>query len=339
MSISSAIAQQQNARPKTIGETIALLAPELARALPKGLDADRMARLALTLVRKDPKLAACTPESFAGALLTSAALGLEPGVGGEAFLAPFKVKGVMECTLIVGYQGMAKLYFQHPLAQHLDAQAVHEADAFDYAYGLDPFLTHKPARGERGEVIAYYAVARLTTGAKSFLVLFPDEVKALRSGKVGPNGDIPDPQHWMERKTCVRQLVKLLPKSTTLIRALAADEHSGRELHADLVAARQIEAPPTTAPAVVKPDTSAPEAPSQASGAEAINDQQSKKLHALLYEAGMGERVASLAYLSDQVDRVLASSGELSKAEASMCIERLVTIVESPFEEPPEREP
>jgi recombination protein RecT len=331
MSISSAIAQQQNARP-SIATLIAQLQPEIARALPKGMDADRIARLALTALRKTPKLAECSPESFAGALLTASALGLEPNVGGEAWLVPYK----RECTLIVGYVGLAKLYFQHPLAQHLDAQAVYEADAFDYAYGLDPFLIHKPAKGERGQVTAYYAVARLTTGAKAFVVLSPEEVKTLRNGKVGPNGDIPDPQHWMERKTAVRQLVKLLPKSTTLIRALAADEHSGRELQADLVAARQIEAPPANAPAVAQPVTSTPETASPAPGVEAINEQQWIRLRGLLREAGMDDQVASLAYLSDQVNRPLAGGHELSKTEAAMCIERLEKIVEAPFEEPPE---
>jgi recombination protein RecT len=247
-SVRNAVAQQQNTRPPTVAQAIAMLQPELARALPKGMDADRLARLALTLVRKDRALAECSPESFAGALLTAASLGLEPGVNGEAYLVAYK----RECTLIVGYQGMAKLYFQHPLAQHIDARTVYENDEFDYAYGLDPFLNHKPTKGERGNVAYYYAVAKLTTGAKAFVVLTPAEVKALRGGNVGPSGRIPDPQRWMERKTALRQLVKLLPKSTQLNQALAVDERPGRELYAELVEQRhQIEAPPQPAPAGV----------------------------------------------------------------------------------------
>jgi phage RecT family recombinase len=168
-------------------------------------------------------LADCSPESFAGALLTAAALGLEPGVNQEAYLVPYKG----ECTLIVGYQGYAKLFWQHPLAKHLDAHAVHENDEFDYAYGLAQYLRHKPARGDRGKITDYYAVAELSTGASAFVVLTADEVKALRGGKVGPSGKIPDPMHWMERKTALRQLVKLLPKSTNLVAALAVDEQRG----------------------------------------------------------------------------------------------------------------
>jgi recombination protein RecT len=223
----------------TIAGLIKQLEPEIARALPRGLDADRVARLALTVVRQNAQLAACTPQSFAGALLTAAALGLEPGVNGEAYLVPYKNKHTrgVECQLIIGYQGMAKLFFQHPLASDLDAQAVYEKDEFDFAYGTGAFLTHRPsAAADRGDVIYYYAIARLSTGASKFVVLTPEEVKELRRGKVGPSGDIPDPQRWMEKKTCVRQLVKLLPRSASLSAALAADEQLGSGLRRAQVA-------------------------------------------------------------------------------------------------------
>lgn len=230
-STQSAVAQRNEKQP-SIAEFISRLTPEIQRALPKGMDADRIARLALTVVRRDRALAACTLDSFAGALLTAAALGLEPGVNGEAYLVAYKG----ECTFIAGYQGMAKLFWQHPMARHLDAQAVYANDEFDYAYGLDPYLTHKPARGDRGtDIVAYYAVAALSSGAKAFVVLSPKEVRDLRGGKVGPSGKIADPTHWMERKTVLRQLFKLMPKSSTLQHALDADEKTGTELHRELI--------------------------------------------------------------------------------------------------------
>ncbi|NKV63713.1 hypothetical protein GS924_06770 [Rhodococcus hoagii] len=57
--------------------------PELQRALPKHMDPDRMARIALTVLRQTPKLNECKPESFLGALMTAAQVGLEPGPLGE----------------------------------------------------------------------------------------------------------------------------------------------------------------------------------------------------------------------------------------------------------------
>lgn len=220
----------QQGGPQTIGSLITRMQGEIARALPKHMDADRMARIALTAVRRDPALERCSPASFMGALLTAAQLGLEPGVSGEAYLVAYK----QECTLIVGYQGYAKLFWQHPMAKHLDAQAVYERDEFDYAYGLEPFLRHKPALGDRGDVVAYYAVASLTSGASAFVVLSPEDVRALR-GSTGPNGKIKDPMHWMARKTAVRQLVKLLPKSADLARAIEADDKVRTDLNEDAI--------------------------------------------------------------------------------------------------------
>lgn len=248
------LSQPRAAKP-TVGALIQQLRPEIQRALPAGLSGDRVARLALTCVRKEPKLAECTPESFAGALLSAAALGLEPGVNGEAYLVPYKDRKtqISECTLIIGYQGFAKLFWQHPLAKHLDCQAVHERDSFDYRLGTDPFLSHKPATGERGRIVNYYAVAGLEGGAAPFVVLSPEEVKALRGGKTGSSGNIPDPQKWMERKTVLRQLFKLTPKSTQLATAIQADERTGTDLHAEHVAARELEAPAVPALAAAAP--------------------------------------------------------------------------------------
>lgn len=238
----AAVARRQEQQP-SLATVVQTMVPEIRRALPRHMDADRMARLALTVIRQTPALARCTPESFAGALLTASALGLEPGVNGEAYLVPHG----RECTLIVGYQGYAKLFWQHPLAEHLDAQAVYEGDDFDYAYGLDPFLRHKPAAEKKGNPTHYYAVAKLSTGARAFVVLTADEVKALRQGKVGPSGSIVDPMRWMERKTAVRQLVKMLPKSPNLARALDVDEVGGHTLQRQQIAANTpaaIDAPP-----------------------------------------------------------------------------------------------
>src|ERR1035437_3927959 len=87
-------AQHANA-PVSIATFIKDMQPEIARALPVHLDADRMARIILTVVRKTPKLMECTRDSFAGAILTGASLGLDFG-NGEAYLVPYG----KECSFI-----------------------------------------------------------------------------------------------------------------------------------------------------------------------------------------------------------------------------------------------
>jgi recombination protein RecT len=236
----------------TLAQYFRSLEPEMARALPKHMPAERMARIALTTVRRDKtgKLGRCTPESFAGALLTAAQLGLEVG-NDEAYLVPYSG----EVTLIVGYQGYAKLFWQSPLARHLDAQAVHAADFFEYEYGLSPRLVHRPAMvADRGPVVAFYAVAALSTGGSAFVVLSPEQVKALRATSKRP--DVRDPMMWMERKTALRQLFKLLPKSAELNAALAADDQVRTDLTENVVeSASYIDAEPPAAIEQVDPQT------------------------------------------------------------------------------------
>lgn len=206
----------------TIADALAAMRPEIERALPRHMSADRLARIALTEVRKTPALARTNPQSFFGALLTAAALGLEPGVSGECYLVPYKD----ECQLIVGYQGVAKLFWQHPMAKRLAADYVCERDHFAYDKGLTPRLEHTPAVGDRGKVIGYYAIAELNTGAVVFDFFTPEQIKALRGGKVGTSG-VADPEHWMERKTALKQVLKLMPKSPELAGALRVDEQTG----------------------------------------------------------------------------------------------------------------
>ncbi|MEU2179696.1 recombinase RecT [Streptomyces thermolilacinus] len=222
-------------QPATLVQFVQQMRPEIERALPAHIGgADRIARIALTELRRVEHLAECSRESFAGALMTCAQLGLEPGgVSGEAYLLPFwnkKVRGY-EVQLVLGYQGMIKLYWQHPLAAGLDTHTVFEGDEFEYEYGLNPVLKHRPARGNaKGQPTHYYAVARLTNGGSAFVVLDVDDVEAIRKrSKAKDFGPWASDYDAMARKTCVRQLFKLLPKSAELARAVAHDETVRRD--------------------------------------------------------------------------------------------------------------
>ncbi|MBB1512010.1 recombinase RecT [Tessaracoccus sp. MC1627] len=228
---------------KTVLSELERVKPYILESLPDHVTPERFARLALTTLRKNPKLMATDPDSFVGALYTAAALGLEPEVNGECYLVPYG----RETQLIIGYQGIAKLFWNHPLAARLSAEYVCERDEFDFDKGLAPRLHHKPAIGDRGKVIAYYAIVGLKNGAVWFDVFSPEQIKALR-GKVRPS-NIADPEQWMNRKTALKQVLKMAPKSTQLHNAVAFDEQAGSIERAGRVFAPAIEAPETTAPA------------------------------------------------------------------------------------------
>lgn len=246
----------QPAAPQTTAGLLKVLTPEIARALPRGMDPDRIARLVTTEVRKSRNAKAagiakqsledCTHESLAGALLTASALGLEPGVNGECYLVPYRDnrRNVVECQLIIGYQGIVKMFWQHPRAARIDAQWVGENDDFRYSKGLNPVLEHVAAKGDRGRPVYFYAIVEVTGAQPLWDVFTAEEIKALRRGKVGSSGDIKDPQHWMERKTALKQVLKLAPKTTRLDNAIRSDDRPGT----DLARSQAMELPPTVAP-------------------------------------------------------------------------------------------
>lgn len=207
----------------TMAQQIERMKPEIARVLPKHMDADRIARIALTLIRKNPDLADCTTESFLGALMTCSQLGFEPGSPTqEAYIIPRK--GQAEFQL--GYQGMVTLFYQHPMAASLKVETVYERDFFEHEEGLSESLVHRPHRdGPRGNAVAYYSVATLVNGAKTFKVMYPAEIEARRQKSSGSNSPAWR-NHYdeMAKKTVLRNHFKALPKSAALARAMAHDE-------------------------------------------------------------------------------------------------------------------
>lgn len=247
------------------------LAPEMQRAMPASMNGDRVARIALTLVRQSDlangaaRLSECTSASFAAALMTSVALGLEPGVNGESCLIPYRDRNnnIVECTLQIGYQGLLKLAWQSPIMQNIGSGFVWPEDDFDYDMGMDTHLHHKPAKGVKRDANAwpdlFYAWAILKTGGRHIVVLDREEVKTLRQGKEGPDVRFKggDPQHWMSRKTSLKQLLKPLPKSVEAHWATQVDEQTGGQLFAQQVPARiaeQVEPveAPTERPAIAQ---------------------------------------------------------------------------------------
>ena len=70
---------------------------------------------------------------------------------GQAYLIPFKNKGVLECQFQLGYKGMLDLAYRSGEVSVIQAHTVYENDMFEYELGLDPKLKQIPAKENRGE--------------------------------------------------------------------------------------------------------------------------------------------------------------------------------------------
>lgn len=215
---------------------------QIMAALPRHLDPDRFARIALTEIRKNPDLGACDPLSFLGAVIQAAQLGLEPGSGlGHAFLIPFwnNKKRIKEATFMPGYKGLIDLARRSGQVDSITARVVFQRDKFRIEYGDEEKIVHEPFQpivNEKGEtvagdendagpVIAAYAIGRLKGGGVQREVMWRKDIDAIRNrGNKNPvwNSDFNE----MARKTVVRRICKYLPMSPELARAIEADNQA-----------------------------------------------------------------------------------------------------------------
>lgn len=216
-----------NRQDNSIKGLIQRMEPQIAKALPKALEPERFTRIVLTAISSNPKLQECTPQSFLGAMMQAAQLGLEPNTPlGQSYLIPYKNKGVMEASFQLGYQGMLTLAYRTGEYKDIYAHTVYEGDVFEYELGLEPKLVHKPAMINRGKPIAYYAVYHLKNGGYGMTVMSYDDVVQHRnqySKASGGSGPWANNFDSMAKKTVLKQLLKYAPKTIEFADATAAD--------------------------------------------------------------------------------------------------------------------
>lgn len=230
--------------PSTIADVINSQRGEIARALPKHMDPDRLLRIALTTMRQTPALMECTQESFLGALMLCAQTGLEPGPFGHVYLIPRNIKNKRtggwdkECQFILGYKGILELARRSGQITSIEAREVCEHDEFSYSYGLDEELVHRPYMdGPRGDITMVWGLAKFKDGGHYYLVMSRAEIDAAMqrsdSGKKGFGPWVTD-YAAMARKTVIRRMAPYLPLSAEQMNVLAFDEHSTTRVTADI---------------------------------------------------------------------------------------------------------
>jgi recombination protein RecT len=227
------IKKRERTNVDVLADKIAGMGAEIARALPKHVSADRMARIATTALRTTRQLGDATPVSFLGCMMQLAQLGLEPNTPlGHAYLIPRKngKSGEMECTLILGYQGMLDIARRSGLVQNVWAHAVYRGDEFSAQYGTEPKIVHVPSYdGPRThkELTHVYACALIKgSSMPTQVVLSKTEVEGYRMRGASPRAKTPWDTDYeaMAIKTAIRRLFRFLPKSAEMAVAAAVDD-------------------------------------------------------------------------------------------------------------------
>ena len=209
-------------KPMQIKDYIKSYEKEIAKALPSVITGERFARMATTAVTQNPALAACSPQSFIGAMLTAAQLGLEPNTPlGQAYLIPYG----SNCQFQLGYRGLIELAHRSGDIKSIEAHVVYANDDFDFEFGLEPKLKHKPAKENRGDAAWVYAVYHTKDEGYGFEVMSVDDINRHRA-KYSKAKNSPWNDAWdeMAKKTVIKRVLKFAPLKTEFVRAMVADE-------------------------------------------------------------------------------------------------------------------
>jgi recombination protein RecT len=252
LTVAEQAAQQLARRPGTVKDILRgkEFKDALREVLPKIMRPERFVRIALTTIMRIPELGECSKPSLFRALLDLSSYGLEPD-GRRAHLIPFKNKKMcqcghqqdehkgqncihcdckqrrvmVECQLIIDYKGLAELVRRSGDVSYIHADVVYEGDEWDFGFGSNSFLKHKPAEVRGPKRRAFYSFVKLKDGTEDFRVLSPADVEKIRRRSKSPdNGPWVTDYDAMGIKTAFRQHSKWLPLSPDVREAVESDD-------------------------------------------------------------------------------------------------------------------
>lgn len=215
--------------------------PKLLKNTRMEITSEKFAQLVIKEVKNSSKLLEAfkaNPSSMFASILAGAEIGLVPSeLLGEFYLIPRKIKQdngqyLLTVTPLIGYKGVAKILLRTGQIEHIDAQVVYKGDKFKYSLGINPKLEHTPSdKADRKAVniTHVYTVAHLKSGKVVFQVMTKDEVMAVKNLSKYNNelyfNDVKSPNRWMEKKSCLIQMSKLMDKDYYGTKAIELDNH------------------------------------------------------------------------------------------------------------------
>lgn len=225
-----------NARRILIKGEIAKNTARFAELLPKHIQPAKFTEVFMQACIANTSLLQCTPASLITCAIRSAQLGLLPDANtGEAHLIPFanpERNYTLEAQFLPGYRGLIQLAMRSGQVKKFQPRAVYQGDIFEFEYGTEEFIKHKPNR-QSLVITDVYAIIEFVNGGKMFDVMSLDEIEAVRNdapewkntpanlrGKTFWGTRFPD----MAKKTVIRRLSKYAPISPEFQFAVSLDE-------------------------------------------------------------------------------------------------------------------
>ena len=224
---------------KTMQTYIKSMEGEIKKALPSVMTPERFTRMVLSAISTNPKLGSCTPPSFLGAMMSAAQLGLEPNTPlGQAYILPYKNKGVLEAQFQLGYKGLIDLAYRSGEVELVQAHVVYENDKFECEYGLDAKLVHVPADKDRGNAIKVYAMFKTKSGGYGYEVMSMEDIRehAKKYSQAYSSSYSPWTTNFeeMAKKTVLKKCLKYAPLKSDFVRGIVQDGSIKNEVSEDM---------------------------------------------------------------------------------------------------------
>lgn len=235
----------QNKAIVAIKRSLAPRIDDIGRKLGENVDVRRYLNVCLSQFEHNPRLCECTPVSIYHSLIQAADLGIVPnGTVGQGYLIPYKMRGVMTCTFQIGYQGLVELVWRSGMVDAINAQVVYKDDEFHFNAASPWDIRHNvndDGDHSKTNIRGFYALALVKGSGKPMVVYMSNKQIQEHRDRFSRAADKPD-SPWtsdyeaMAKKTVLKQLIKLLPKSTDIRvqKAIAMDSLAERGLSQDM---------------------------------------------------------------------------------------------------------
>lgn len=183
-------------------------------------------------IQKTPTLLECSKETLMNAFITCAQYNMFPSsAGGECYVLPYRNKGRMEAQFQLGYQGILTLLYRSGI-QSVISEIVYSEDKFSYVNGkIEHEIDIFKSQEQRGEPVGVYVIVTLNGQEIAKAMNKEDVLKFKQYSKSCGEKAFPyspwnpknDPELSMWKKTCIKQIAKLLPKNEDLNEAIEKD--------------------------------------------------------------------------------------------------------------------
>jgi recombination protein RecT len=231
--LQEATVKKEAPKSNTIEGYIERMKPVLMEALPKHMDTDRLARIALTCYRTNEKLRKCEVNSFLAAIVQCSQLGLEPNLIGHAYLVPYG----NQVQFIIGYKGMLDLARRSGNIASIAVRPRYEKDIFTLKYTeeKDEFL-HVPwdlreddEFEDGGKFLGAYLKVHFKDGSTLIHYIGKNKIDKHRAkSKTGNFGPWKDNYEEMALKTVIRDAFNrgMLPVSIEFANKISANDET-----------------------------------------------------------------------------------------------------------------